>query len=30
MLHPGILEKAVKIVSARKKRDPENNKIRPT
>jgi hypothetical protein len=26
MPHPGIPEKAIKILSARKKRDPENNK----
>jgi hypothetical protein len=29
MLHPGIPEKAVKSLSARNKRDPENNKTRP-
>jgi hypothetical protein len=26
MLHPGITEKAIKGLSARNKRDPENNK----
>jgi hypothetical protein len=26
MLRPGILEKAIKNLSARNKRDPENNK----
>jgi hypothetical protein len=26
MPHPGIPEKAIKILSARNKRDPENNK----
>ena len=26
MLHPGIPEKAIKILSARNRRDPENNK----
>jgi hypothetical protein len=26
MLYPGILEKAIKILSVRKKRDPKNNK----
>jgi hypothetical protein len=30
MLRPGIPEKAVKILSARNKRDPENNKTRPS
>jgi hypothetical protein len=30
MLHLGIPEKAVKILSARNKRDPENNKTRPS
>jgi hypothetical protein len=30
MLHPGIPEKAVKILSARNKRDLKNNKTRPT
>jgi hypothetical protein len=26
MLHPGIPEKPIKILSARNRRDPENNK----
>jgi hypothetical protein len=30
MLHPGIPEKAVKSLSARNKRDPENKKTRPS
>jgi hypothetical protein len=30
MLHPGIPEKAIKSLSARNKRDPENNKTRPS
>jgi hypothetical protein len=30
MLHPGIPEKAVKSLSARKKRDPKNNKTIPS
>jgi hypothetical protein len=30
MLHPEIPEKAVKSLSARNKRDPENNKTRPS
>jgi hypothetical protein len=29
MLRPRILEKAVKSLSVRNKRDPENNKTRP-